>query len=272
MKQHKYPVKVMHIHHEFETAADTLLAEAQKVIKTGEDNNINKIHALKRCGFENSSQVKRIEPLVESVKISKKQIELINYYKSAYPLNKFITKEQVDIICKKYNLVCGPTTAYTGFVPLEKLRLIDQFKVDRSDLPLPLVKIIEFSSPNSYKDEIKAIKKEYPGLIVSASDIINWDSYKTYILKMRIRGSKGSAFIEKHQEISQSERLICAPKKDMKLKGLSKIGGIFSVLGDVITAPTPDPVVLQPVKGGFLIICAWGDEASDPIVVNEINN
>ena len=34
----------------------------------------------------------------------------------------------------------------------------------------------------------------------------------------------------------------------------------------------PDPVVLQPVKGGYLILTAWGDEASDPIVINEINN
>lgn len=31
----------------------------------------------------------------------------------------------------------------------------------------------------------------------------------------------------------------------------------------------PDPVVLQPVKGGYLILTAWGDEASDPLVVNQ---
>ena len=31
----------------------------------------------------------------------------------------------------------------------------------------------------------------------------------------------------------------------------------------------PDPVVLQPVKGGYLILTAWGDEASDPLVINE---
>ena len=36
--------------------------------------------------------------------------------------------------------------------------------------------------------------------------------------------------------------------------------------------PVPDPVVLKEVKGGFLIVTAWGDEASDPNVVNEINN
>ena len=33
-----------------------------------------------------------------------------------------------------------------------------------------------------------------------------------------------------------------------------------------------DPVVLQPVMGGYMILAAWGDEASDPLVVNEQNN
>lgn len=34
----------------------------------------------------------------------------------------------------------------------------------------------------------------------------------------------------------------------------------------------PDPVVLYPVREGYLIVTAWGDEASDPDVVNEVNN
>ena len=34
----------------------------------------------------------------------------------------------------------------------------------------------------------------------------------------------------------------------------------------------PDPVVLQEVRGGYLIITAWGDEASDPLIVNKNNN
>ena len=33
-----------------------------------------------------------------------------------------------------------------------------------------------------------------------------------------------------------------------------------------------DPIVLHWVDGGYIIITAWGDEASDPIIVNEKNN
>jgi hypothetical protein len=33
-----------------------------------------------------------------------------------------------------------------------------------------------------------------------------------------------------------------------------------------------DPIVLQPYEGGFLIVSKWGEEASDPMLVNEIEN
>ena len=69
--------------------------------------------------------------------------------------------------------------------------------------------------------------------------------------------------------IENQSLLICAPPKDMDLKGLHKIGAIFTSL---VTVTVPDPVVLHPCKGGYLIIAAWGDEASDEIVVNNINN
>lgn len=56
---------------------------------------------------------------------------------------------------------------------------------------------------------------------------------------------------------------IVAPQKD------------FDMTGKVVRnrrIEIKDPVVLQPVKHGYLVVTAWGDEASDPIVVNQINN
>ncbi len=61
--------------------------------------------------------------------------------------------------------------------------------------------------------------------------------------------------------------MICAPKKDMDMRMMQ-----VSADGYTLEREFKDPVVLQPVKGGYLIVCAWGAEASDPIVVNNINN
>ena len=55
----------------------------------------------------------------------------------------------------------------------------------------------------------------------------------------------------------------------MELGLLKKVGNMFHL---VKTVNIPDPVVLQPVCGGYLIVCAWGDEASDEIVVNQQMN
>lgn len=55
---------------------------------------------------------------------------------------------------------------------------------------------------------------------------------------------------------------ICAPLKDMDTKGMR-------ILGYKLKKEIPDPVVLQPIVGGYLIVTAWGDEASDENVINE---
>ena len=65
---------------------------------------------------------------------------------------------------------------------------------------------------------------------------------------------------------------ICAPLKDMNMQGM-KLDGVHMVK-DV---PVPDPVVLMPKNHkngtvGYLILTAWGDEASDELVVNQNNN
>jgi len=63
---------------------------------------------------------------------------------------------------------------------------------------------------------------------------------------------------------------ICAPLKDMETKG-------YKVQGVRLVQDIPDPVVLLPKNHkngveGYLIITAWGDEASDPLVINENQN
>ena len=58
---------------------------------------------------------------------------------------------------------------------------------------------------------------------------------------------------------------ICAPISDINMDGME--------VKDyrVVQKQVPDPVVLQSVKGRYLILTTWGDESDDPIVINEIN-
>ncbi len=54
--------------------------------------------------------------------------------------------------------------------------------------------------------------------------------------------------------------LIVAPEHKIDMRNKTKIGRILT---------QDDPIVLQPVKGGYLIVSSWGLEASDELVVNQ---
>lgn len=260
---------IAEIHETFYNAGDKLLAEAMQLIDSKSLPSQSKVNRLSSIGFTNSIEVKRWDNL----KLTKEVADLVTYYKDKYPLNKFITEGQVSKICAKYNLKCAPIERYKGFVPDSKLKQIESFKLKEVDSEV--IGMIFTSAWNTGANGDFTMRGRGARHIhkVLGLDIIpiNHPSVtmignKPYIDNF---SSSGCAYVEKYEKIDKTKMLICAPAKDMDLKGLSKIGAIFS---QITTVHVPDPVVLQPVKGGYLILAAWGEEASDEIVVNPIEN
>ena len=245
-------VLIAEIHETFNTAGDKILASALEIINKGEAKQIEKAERLKKVGFRQSNEIKKWE----HIKMTKDLAALIQYYQMNYPNNKFITEEQVSAICKKYNLSCGPVDRYKGFVPETKLKMVEDFSVKKQDRCEILCRNVKFSYIYSQEREIKEAKQQHPDGIFPISSYSS-----TPMINV--------AYISSFDLIENQNLVICAPTKDMDLVGLSKIGALFMSL---TTVNVPDPVVLQPVKGGFLIVCAWGDEASDEIVVNQKMN
>lgn len=65
------------------------------------------------------------------------------------------------------------------------------------------------------------------------------------------------------EKIRGEDILIMAPEHKLNTEGMKKVGHILK---------NEDPIVLQPVRGGYLIVTSWGLEAGDEEVVNSINN
>jgi len=63
---------------------------------------------------------------------------------------------------------------------------------------------------------------------------------------------------------------ICAPAQFMDMRSI-KVSNNYKLESSTPVYYT-DPVVIQPVHDGYLIVSAWGNEASDPIVVNPLMN
>jgi hypothetical protein len=249
------------IHDSFYTEVDNLLAEAkiEKSLSTDKQDLIEKQNKLTSLGFHNTKEVKeaneeilRLQKL-EKENVSKKElIEAINYFSFKYPYYKFITEESVKKICEKYNLIYSTVDRYTGTVPDSNIKQMLEFKIQEEDecyekelsvrgfMRRVNTSLISFQEKEMLKNDL-----EYSDPIFLLDDL-----YRTIIKKLPLE--------------------ICAPIKDFDLQGhelkdfkLSKI-------------EIPDPVVLQPVffkgKKHYLIVTAWGDEASDELVVNQNMN
>lgn len=237
-----YPDEIQQIHNEFECASDKLLKEATEIIAEGSKVDTNKLSRLEALGFKQANNVKETKQLVEKTKLSKEQVQTIEYYRENYPFNKFITEEQVEIICKKYNLICGDVSRFKGFVPEKNLKEIENFKLNNQD---------------------KEIFYEYQYGSFNYSDVeklmVTYNHPKSYFITEDNLTSGKCRIVNK-------ELQICAPVKDMDISGMDLNKGYK------LEKHIPDPVVLHHVKGGYLVLTKWGAEASDPILLNEIDN
>lgn len=266
-----YPAIVHEIHNEFLTAGDRILEEANAILLEAKAKSVEKGKRLAAAGFKNVPEAVEAIKVERKIVTTKETADLVHYYQQNYPMNKFITEDQVKKICEKYGLVCGEISMYKGFVPENKLFEIERFSLKNVDKNirglLGSKYIIDGFSESVFDENIG---------YVNESELLGYaQKNEAYI----IASGKPDYAYASEQLISQfigkwgyvkvskvdTGLKICAPLKDMEIPRGKEVKGYK--IQDI-----PDPVVLQPVKGGYLIVAAWGDEASDEIVVNQINN
>jgi hypothetical protein len=262
----EYPAIVQEIHHEFENFGEKLLAEAKEILAKAESIDIDKGNRLLSLGFTSAKQAKEAVAIQEAKRKAQEQSKLIVDHSVKYPTYKFITDDGVKTICEKYGLVCGPISIYKGFVPENKLQAIEQFTnlIKRQAEEARLKRETEERSvymasidPNSTGEERFYSPEGY-------THTQRRQMESRYRDMSNMLWGFGSPFGWRSNP-DEGKLHICAPEKDMDTTGFKKSGHILK-------RDIPDPVVLHPVRGGYIIVCAWGDEASDPLVVNEGNN
>lgn len=190
-------VTVEDIHQDFYGASETLLEEVKQILQNASDKDLNiKATRLKALGFTNASEVRLHENAVSNRESATRIMRRLRELKQSYPLTRFIADSDVKMLCRKYNLVFGPATSYTGTIPEANLIEIEK--------ALPL----------------------------------------------------------KPEDVPSNRLCIVAPQADMNTPHSFKE-----------LLPILDPIVLQPVKGGFYrILTAWGPEAKDPAVIPSYEN
>lgn len=251
------------IHNSFFTEVDKLLATANKFnsLDTDKQALLDKCKRLKALGFTNTKEVKEAEIEIERLNEIKKEnnekqelIEAINFFSFTYPNYKFITEDSVKKICGKYGLVYGEISRYLGTVPDKNLKHIEQFNVREKD-ECYFTETIYYS----VFDIGRSMGKRYI------------TKEESTIISKRCNREDELAFYGHYTLLNSKCPLeIAAPLKDFNMVGMEvKNYNIQKV-------EIPDPIVLKPVifkdKKHYLIVTAWGQEASDEIVVNQKMN
>lgn len=265
---------VAEIHSEFDTAEDRLLEQADNLLRElnidTEKSIEQKAQRLSSLGFTKSAPVEWIKNN-SSVKI-REQAELIKYYKQNYPFQKFLTEQELERICKKYNLVFAPVGNYIKDVPEKNIKEIETAS--------------QLKATDAAKDDIWC-SMHYSGIInigtigakraglpftIKGKNFRNWADADRY-LKQKYPHMSDRAYIVNSVTNYQTNKqglFICAPQKHFDTRGLKKAGK-YSFFNVTITE-VKDPIVFRYCHGGVQVLSKWGLGASDEMLVNEINN
>jgi len=245
------------IHDTFYTEVDRLLdsAKIDNSLETDKQELLDKCERLTALGFASTKEVKeaqkeitRIGDLRRDNQEKRKLIRAINHFSFKYPHYKFITEDSVKKICQKYNLVYGEIDRYIGTVPDANIKHMEDFKISETDECFVYKTISAYSLvgvDDQYVTNLKFEELEKEGIGINYQT-----AYYTSCNKCPLE--------------------IVAPVKDFDMRG-KKVSDY-----NISKIEIPDPIVLKPVlferMKYYLIVTAWGLEASDELVVNERNN
>jgi hypothetical protein len=273
---------VAEIHDAFYSADERLLQEAKDLLNFPQEDKAKKAERIKKLGFGAAKLVKEVAGHPEKVTDANKLIKAIEYWRIHYPNYKFITEVEVKKICEKYCLVLGEAGKYLGDIPEKNLFEIEAFNLRKEDyieqvtyestftkllstyMGLPMLE-----PPPVYESPFLGVVSSRPRQIVPNDRMAQ---YKQMFKSVSMLGfdpwgsfeeAKDQKKPEKKVEKIRPDFKICAPQTDFNTSGYVVKEGYILVY---------DPVVLQPVRDGYLIVTAWGIEGTDELVINQNQN
>jgi len=259
------------IHAEIDSAQDRILKEALDFIENGvyiEDAS-EKSERLKKLGFVNTPFVHDNEEKIKKLAEFKRKANLVKYYTDNYPFLKFITEEEFDVICKKYDLIYAPANSYRKDIPEKNLIEIENAQPIKSKDAVPVFYTynLKFFSyvPQEVIEFFSTLKTDKP---------LSGDNTLRDICPIKYEGKylyevSGIS----HEAIDKTGLFIAAPPSHFDLTGLTENSNKMGFFKVITSKPeSKDPIVFRYVNGGIQILSKWGKEAEDENLVNPINN
>jgi len=204
-------------------------------------NEVEKRERLQKLGFVNTK--------TNEIGLDAEIAEQITKLSERYPLYKFLTKKQINILCEKWGLVYGPIDKYKGEIPDKNLKEIEDFNVDERYLVIIYNSKLEniHWNINDHMDEFNPKDQQK---LLRGEKIGNPNSWEYSINSLN--------------EIKTERMTIIAPLNMFKKKGMT----ISKHELKRKPIKNDDPIVIVKIKKGIYgVMTAWGAEATDSLLL-----
>lgn len=260
-------------------------------------DKIRTLQTLKALGFENQPEVVQAEREMEVYKrdLSEyntrkeeylEKVRLLTYYQDKYPNNRFIDAETLKNLNTKFGLVTAPVQFYNAEIPDKNKQEIVDFACDIKDKRFLVQFTLQSSDVSSMQElfsDMKFDRERYSYTytvklekLIDAVRLGNMPSnypFKNtpslYLYGGRLPYNVSISHVVKSRMNSMlTDAYILAPShKFTPITDHTLKDGVFAA--NRVKTEIKDPVVLQPVIGGFLIVSHWGFESTLPEISGE---
>lgn len=264
----------------------------------------SKIETLQSLGLVNTPSVRtqlerlksneatynlRIKEIKDKIILAEHTKGLIQKHSQKYPMFKFITRDLMISIMKKYTLVLGDACFYSREIPQENLEIIKGFTKDIKETEKTL-EFIETLYRSAWGENATYRFKEKPKPIVNNDDVFglyyqapnfqNSDHDVITVLNTFTISNFKMVAPESHFEIPmlrmekytrredskiiEVPAVVMNPKTRMFEFNEKQVEEINKSNREVL-----DPIACLEVEGGFLIMSSWDRESEIPEIQNE---
>lgn len=245
---------------------NTLLDERLEKIQAIKSETLGYLERRERIGFalnekqiqekqQKLTEMKGIDLEIKEIEKEKNERKMLNDLRVKYPQRKFVHMKEINELCKKYGLVLGWTEFYIGELPEENLKQIEAYKKpDEAYAIYEISKRVYNQKTHRHEDEYYFTIHE-PVFDYYDSPIIDYSRVFNDVDGVRYQKTK-------REEVNTF--LIACPAKDL----------LKTITEPIKSIVVQDPIVMFPIGDENIveIICKWGIEASDPILLNPNNN
>lgn len=246
-KQKKTPLEIVkEIHQKVLTSGERCLQELKVVEASTMMQDYDLIQKMEARGFGKTKEIVEKKAELEKNKLSLERAKNVKHYGLHY-VQKYIPFEDMEAICKEYNLIMGADKHYIGSIPTRSQLEIVNFKLRDEDIIYQ-------------KGVFKSISSSLDGNTRTSQGTIEWSEIeKDQYMHETKRGTELIQNNNRTHYITNADYFIlCAPKEMFELEGVIVDGVQMKEVIEI--KEIHDPICLQPVRNGFLVVAVWGEE------------